>query len=82
MSERKESRTKPQPGIRPGGGPGGGPGGHLARTKERAKDTRGTLLRIWGVPKVPEMGFDRHGGAGSCQLRTGAHGTVPDRESD
>jgi len=51
MSERKESRTKPQPGIRPGGGPGGGPGGHLARTKERAKDTRGTLLRIWGYLK-------------------------------
>jgi ATP-binding cassette subfamily B multidrug efflux pump len=30
-------------------GPGrrGGPGGHLMRPKERAKDVRGTLLRLW-----------------------------------
>ncbi len=48
MSERKGNRTKPQPSLRPGGGPGHGPGGHLGRTKERAKDTRGTLRRIWG----------------------------------
>ena len=51
MSERKGNRTKPQSGIRPGRGPGGGPGGHLMRPKERAKDTRGTLLRIWGYLK-------------------------------
>ena len=50
MSERKENPTKPQPGIPLGRGPGG-PGGHLMRTKERAKDTRGTLLRIWGYLK-------------------------------
>ena len=50
MSERRGNRTQPSPSIRPGGGRGG-PGSHLMRPKERAKDTRGTLLRIWGYLK-------------------------------
>ena len=44
MSERKRDRT--QVSFRPGGRRGG-PGGFLMREKEQAKDTRGTLLRIW-----------------------------------
>ena len=36
--------------MRPGGGPGGpgGPGGFGMRPHERAKNVRGTVLRIWG----------------------------------
>ncbi len=49
MSERRAA-SGPTPGFRPGGpgGPGGGPGGHLMRPKERAKNIRGTVQRIWG----------------------------------
>jgi ATP-binding cassette subfamily B protein len=40
------------PEIRPGGGPGpGGPAGYLMREKERARDTRGTLLCLWDYLK-------------------------------
>ena len=49
MSERRSSRTQ-TPSFRPGGRRGG-PAGYLMREKERAKDTRGTLLRIWGYLK-------------------------------
>ncbi len=47
MSERKSSQKQTSaPGLRPGGGRGG-PGAHLMRAQERAKNTRGTLMRIW-----------------------------------
>jgi ATP-binding cassette subfamily B multidrug efflux pump len=49
MSERRSSRTQ-TPSFRPGGRRGG-PAGYLMREKERAEDTRGTLLRIWGYLK-------------------------------
>ena len=48
MSERKSSKTQssnPRPERR------GGPGGYLMRPKERAKNIRGTLLRIWDYLK-------------------------------
>ena len=41
---REQSQTA-QPSLM--GRPGGGPGGHLMRKQEKARDTRGTLLRIW-----------------------------------
>ncbi len=50
MAERRVNRPSiPEPRrIGPPGPPGpGGPGGHLARPKERAKDIRGTLRRLW-----------------------------------
>ena len=51
MSERRpvSTRTSTGPGFGPGRGPGGpgGPGAHWMRPKERAKNTRGTVLRIW-----------------------------------
>jgi len=46
MSERRAERTQ-APSLRPGGRRGG-PGAYLMREKEQAKDTRGTVLRIWG----------------------------------
>ena len=49
MSERKPDRAQ-APSLRPGGRRGG-PGAYLMRQKERAKDTRGTLLRIWSYLK-------------------------------
>ncbi len=59
MTERRPNRTptlssQPRggPGGPPGpGGPGGGPAGHLMRPKERAKNIRGTVLRLWGYLK-------------------------------
>jgi ATP-binding cassette subfamily B multidrug efflux pump len=51
MSERRQSQTRTQsPPPRPGGRRGG-PGGWMMRPKERAKDIRGTALRIWGYLK-------------------------------
>ena len=47
MSERRpnrESQSAPPPIL----GRRGGPGRHLMSKQERAKNTRGTLLRIWG----------------------------------
>ncbi len=45
MSERRSDRREMSI-LRPGGRRGG-PGAYLMRPQERAKDTRGTLLRIW-----------------------------------
>ncbi len=57
MSEQRSHRTQtsvPQPRGGPGGpgGPGpGGPGGHFMRPKERAKNIRGTVNRLWDYLK-------------------------------
>jgi len=45
MAKRETSTTQTPPRQ---GGPGpGGPGGHMMRPKERAKDIRGTVFRLW-----------------------------------
>ena len=51
MSQHRASPPQNTPTQAPIMRRGGGPGGHLMRPKERAKDTRGTLLRIWGYLK-------------------------------
>ena len=56
MSEHRSNRNQNptvQPRGGPGGpgGPGGGPGGHFMRPKERAKNIRGTVLRLWDYLK-------------------------------
>jgi ATP-binding cassette subfamily B multidrug efflux pump len=43
-----QRRLSSPPPSRPGFGPGGGPGGWMARPHERAKNRRGTLMRLWG----------------------------------
>jgi ATP-binding cassette, subfamily B, multidrug efflux pump len=43
-SNQRQTTSARGPGMRR---PGGGPGGHFMRPKERAKDRRGTILRIW-----------------------------------
>ncbi len=46
MSERQRDRDKASRArVRRGSG---GPMGHMMRPKQRAKDTRGTVMRIWG----------------------------------
>ena len=60
MTERRMSATQSPPsGPRPGpGGPGpGGPGGHFMRPKERAKNIRGTVLRLWAYLKKQGWGL-------------------------
>ncbi|MCB9134537.1 MAG: ABC transporter ATP-binding protein [Anaerolineales bacterium] len=47
-ADSSKSNRQNTPDLRPGGGPGGGPGGFMMRPKERAKDRRGTLARLWG----------------------------------
>jgi ATP-binding cassette subfamily B multidrug efflux pump len=48
MSERRPNRDQTRSDPPPVLGPRGGPWRHLMREKEQAKDTRGTVLRIWG----------------------------------
>ena len=48
MSERRPNRDQSQSDPPPVLGRRGGPWRHLFREKERAKDTRGTVQRIWG----------------------------------
>lgn len=49
--KKKGAQGKPQglpgPSLPGPGGPGRGPGGHFAGKKEKAKDRRGTLIRLW-----------------------------------
>ncbi|MBN2390029.1 MAG: ABC transporter ATP-binding protein [Anaerolineae bacterium] len=55
MTERRSERTqtsRPQ-----SSGPRGGPGGHFMRPKERAKNIRGTLLRLWDYLKKQGWGL-------------------------
>ena len=47
MSEHRSNRSQTTPARGPTLRPGGGPGGHFMRPKERAKNRRGTILRIW-----------------------------------
>lgn len=42
------------PGARHGGG---GPGGHFARPKEKANDSKATLLKLWGYLKSQKAGL-------------------------
>ena len=48
-NKRAEEQPAPLPMMmgRPGGGPGGGPGAHFMRKVEKAKNPRGTVLRLW-----------------------------------
>jgi len=48
MSERRPDRGQDRPAQPPIMGRRGGPGRHWMRQQESAKDTRGTLLRVWG----------------------------------
>ncbi|MCU0503298.1 MAG: ABC transporter transmembrane domain-containing protein, partial [Anaerolineae bacterium] len=48
-NKRADEQAPPLPMMmgRPGGGPGGGPGAHFMRKVEKAKNPRGTVLRLW-----------------------------------
>ncbi len=51
MAKREVSTTQTPP------RPGGGPGGHMMRPKERAKNIRGTLRRLWDYLKRQGWGL-------------------------
>jgi ATP-binding cassette subfamily B multidrug efflux pump len=51
-----QSKNTPPPIM--GHGPGhGGPGGHLSKPKEKAKDTRGTMKKLWAYLKDQKAGL-------------------------
>ncbi len=55
MAKREASTTQTPP--RPGGPGPGGPGAHMMRPKERAKNIRGTLRRLWDYLKRQGWGL-------------------------
>ncbi len=55
MAKREATTTQTPP--RPGGPGPGGPGAHMMRPKERAKNIRGTLRRLWDYLKRQGWGL-------------------------